>query len=353
MMRPRSRMVFLIFLAILLVGFGYLMRSFWVAAALALITAMLLRPVHARIERTCRHRRYLAAALSVVLTGSCVILPLASIVATILLEMVRFSREIIPTLQEGQLAQSLDAMNAWLLGFLGPMREWLGEEWNVRDLLVAAAQNGGRILYSYSPRFLLSTAHFGVNVILWTLFLFVLFAEGPALYRYVMMMTPISPHHERYIAREVRGMVAAVFFAMIATSAANAVLISLAFLVCGIERPVMWGLIAFGFSFVPVIGALSIWGGAAVYLLLVGAWPSAVGLALFGVLIISQTDNVIKPLVMRGRVNIHPMLLLLSILGGVQTMGPVGLIFGPVFLAIFLAALHIYRQEFVEPATAA
>ena len=51
---------------------------------------------------------------------------------------------------------------------------------------------------------------------------------------------------------------------------------------------------------------------------------------------------------MQGRVKIHPVLLLMSILGGVQTLGPVGLVFGPVFTAIVLAALEIYRKDFLE-----
>jgi predicted PurR-regulated permease PerM len=110
----------------------------------------------------------------------------------------------------------------------------------------------------------------------------------------------------------------------------------------------MWGLITFGFSFVPIVGAFSIWFGGALYLFIMGDWPFAIGLAAFGLGIIAQADNVIKPWVMRGRVNIHPILLLLSILGGVQVMGPPGLIFGPVIIAILSAALEIYRKEFVE-----
>jgi predicted PurR-regulated permease PerM len=226
------------------------------------------------------------------------------------------------------------------------VQEWLGPEWSLRTTLLSLAQEVGHVLYTYSPRFFLSTANIGLKLILWVLFLFVLFAEGPALYHYFMELSPISQRHERYIAGEVRGMVSAVFLGLIATSLVNAVLMTIAFAIVGIDRPLMWGLMTFGFSFVPVIGALTIWGGAAIYLLLIGAWPAAIGMGLYGLLIISQADNIVKPLVMRGRVKVHPVLLLLSILGGVQAMGPVGLILGPVFIAIFLAVLHIYREEF-------
>jgi len=107
-------------------------------------------------------------------------------------------------------------------------------------------------------------------------------------------------------------------------------------------------LITFGFSFIPIVGAFSIWAGGALYLLLIGEWHYAVGLALFGTVIIAQADNIIKPLVMRGRVKVHPVLLLLSILGGIHALGPSGLVFGPVFVAILLEALQIYREEYAQ-----
>lgn len=345
--RNSSRIAFLIFLAFLLIAFGYMMRLFWIPAGLGAVTVVLCTPLHHRLLRWCRGRRYLAATGALILVAAFLLLPIGGIVATIIAEIVRFSQHLVDQLQDGQFATAIDQCNAWLTGFFSRFGEFAPTEFNLRATLMEAARVVARTLYQFSPKVLASTAHVSVMLCFWLLFVFVFFAEGPRLYHYFMELSPLAAAHEETIAREVREMVSAVLLAMVATSAINAVLMGLAFWVAPLPRPVVWGLVTFGLSFIPVVGAFSVWCGGAIYLLLLGQWGWALGLTLFGLVIIAQTDNIVKPLVMRGRVKIHPVLLLLGLLGGVQLLGPSGLIFGPVFIAILLAALRIYRREFV------
>lgn len=347
-MRRGPQTIFLIFLIALLVGGAVMMQRFWKPAVLALITAMVLQPYYLRIEQWLRGRRYLAAAVAVCATCGLITIPLGGIVATITMEVIHFSQNLSDHLQQGQLAASLDAISQWVKGLVLPFTGPFQEDFDLRAMAIDAVKELAQGLYQFSPRVITKTANFGFNVVLWLLFLFVFFADGARLYAYVLETAPIIPHHERQISKGLRGMVSAVFLGMIATSAANALLMGIAFAVCGIERPLVWALITFGFSFIPIVGAFSIWAGGAAYLLLIGEWHFAVGLALFGTIIIAQADNIIKPLVMRGRVNVHPVLLLLSILGGIQALGPAGLLFGPVFVAILLEALQIYREEYAQ-----
>lgn len=348
MARKGSRQAFLVLLAVVLVGFGYLMQGFWVSGGLALITALILRSLHEHLEQWCRGRRYIAATLTLIVTSWLIMIPLAALLGTIVVEIVHFSQEMIASLQGGALAEALDGLNAWVMGVAAPLEKILGADFDLRATVLRLSRDVATNLYRFSPRFVTTTAHFGLNLALWAIFLFVFFADGPRFYRYIMETAPIATRHERAITHGVREMVSAVFLGIVVTAAANAVLMGIAFAICGIDRPWMWGLITLGFSFVPLFGAFIIWCGGAIYLLLIGKWAFALGLAVFGLGIIAQVDNVIKPWVMRGRVNIHPLFLLLSILGGVQAMGPPGLIFGPVFVAILSAVLEIYRKEFVE-----
>ena len=70
-------------------------------------------------------------------------------------------------------------------------------------------------------------------------------------------------------------------------------------------------------------------------------------LLLWGLALVSTIDNVIKPVVMRGKVNVHPVLLALAIIGGSLWLGAIGFIIGPVIVALLLAMLRIYRREFL------
>jgi len=108
----------------------------------------------------------------------------------------------------------------------------------------------------------------------------------------------------------------------------------------------MWGLIAVLAAFIPIIGAASCYIGAFAVLAAMGRMQAAVIFLLYGILIVSSIDNFIKPLVMRGRTRVHPVLLFVALLGGVRAFGPIGVVFGPVLLAVFLSSLRIYQREF-------
>lgn len=344
--RQRSRQAFLLLLAAMLACFAVMMRPFWVPAGLAAVAVIVCAPLYQWLLLRCRGHRYCAAFFALLLVGTFVLLPLGAVIATVIAEIVRFAHVMVNQLQGGQLAMQVDQINQWITQAAGRFGDVVPEGFNLRSVLVAGASTVAKTLYQFSPKVLASTAQVGVTIVLWLLFVFVLFAEGQRLYRYFMDLSPLSASHELVIAKEVREMVSASLLATIATCAANGVLMGLMFWMAPLDRPVVWGLVTFGLSFIPVIGAFSVWLGGAIYLLLVGEIGWAVALTLFGCIIIAQTDNVIKPLVMRGRVNIHPVLLLMSLLGGVTFMGPSGLIFGPVFIAVLLACLRIYRREF-------
>src|SRR5262245_61234652 len=76
-----------------------------------------------------------------------------------------------------------------------------------------------------------------------------------------------------------------------------------------------------------------------------GALSTAIILAVYCTVIVSGIDNVIKPLVLHGQSNLHPLLALLSILGGVTVLGPVGIIVGPMVVSFLQALLNMLRKE--------
>ena len=99
-------------------------------------------------------------------------------------------------------------------------------------------------------------------------------------------------------------------------------------------------------AMVPIVGAAAVWGSASLYLLLFAkdTWTAA-GLAAWGVLAVSSIDNVIKPMVLQGQSKLHPLLALLSVLGGVTALGPIGIFVGPIAVAFLQAALTMLAVE--------
>jgi predicted PurR-regulated permease PerM len=126
----------------------------------------------------------------------------------------------------------------------------------------------------------------------------------------------------------------------------------------GVPSPFVWGTAVILAATVPLVGSPLGWMPACVYLLLMGRTGPALGLLAYSTVIVSGSDNVIKPLVLRGSARIHPLLGFLSIVGGVLAFGVFGFLIGPVVLSLVLSAIRIYRLDVLRvvvggPATAA
>jgi predicted PurR-regulated permease PerM len=104
-------------------------------------------------------------------------------------------------------------------------------------------------------------------------------------------------------------------------------------------------------SIIPVVGAALIWVPIAIYLLLTGSVWKGVFLLIWGLVVVSSIDNVLRPWVVGGRVELHPLVLLFFIFGGVEAFGFLGLFLGPVVASVLAALFDILREELKEAKT--
>jgi predicted PurR-regulated permease PerM len=134
--------------------------------------------------------------------------------------------------------------------------------------------------------------------------------------------------------------VRAVVFGIVLTALAQGVLAGLGYWVAGIPAPALWGVITALISLIPFIGPV-VWIGLSLSLLAHGETQAAVGLFLWGALVVSWVDNLIRPLVISGPTRIPFLLVFLGVLGGINAFGLIGLFLGPVLLAVSIA---IWRE---------
>jgi predicted PurR-regulated permease PerM len=98
-------------------------------------------------------------------------------------------------------------------------------------------------------------------------------------------------------------------------------------------------------ALIPLVGTPLVWVPATFYFFFTGSPAKGLGMLLYGMVVISGIDNVIKPLILKGAAQIHTMLGFLSILGGLYAFGPKGLVAGPIVLSLVLSAYRIYRYD--------
>jgi predicted PurR-regulated permease PerM len=192
------------------------------------------------------------------------------------------------------------------------------------------------------------------NVFAFTIMLVMLFAfytDGERLLQHARRLARVVfPNAPATFLDHVGGVVRAVVFGLLGTAIAQGVIAGIGFTLFGVPSPAMLGLATSVLSFVPV-GPPLLWGGAAIWLFLEGApWYLWVGMALWGAGLVSSVDNVLRPvLISSGPVRIPFLLVFLGVLGGLASMGVLGLFLGPVLLSVTFALM----AEFPAPEAAA
>lgn len=169
--------------------------------------------------------------------------------------------------------------------------------------------------------------------------------DGPAMVETIMRLSPLDDAHERELIDEFDRISRAVVLATLLAAVVQGVMAGFGFWMAGLGSVFLLSMITIVFALVPFVGAASVWVPACLWLYFYQgrAW-AAILLALYG-LVISTSDNFIKPLVLHGQSNLHPLLALLSVLGGVEALGPIGILVGPMIVVFLQTLLNILHRE--------
>jgi predicted PurR-regulated permease PerM len=137
-----------------------------------------------------------------------------------------------------------------------------------------------------------------------------------------------------------------VVLATLLSAVVQGLLAGLGFRLVGVPAVFLLMALTMFLAMIPFVGAAAVWAPVCAWLFFFADRPVAgVLLAIYGAAIVSMADNVIKPLVLHGRSNMHPLLALLSVIGGVRTMGPIGIFVGPMVVAFLHALLNMFHTE--------
>ena len=122
----------------------------------------------------------------------------------------------------------------------------------------------------------------------------------------------------------------------------------LIFYITGIENPLVLGVLMIGFSIVPAIGSSIIWAPAGIIMLFLGHLWQGIAILVFGAVVISSVDNLLRPILLGKDIQMHPLLIFLSILGGIAVFGFSGFVLGPVIASFFLSSWKLLLELSLE-----
>ncbi len=158
----------------------------------------------------------------------------------------------------------------------------------------------------------------------------------------MVKISPLSPENSAEIVNRLQTMTGSVITGTVAMAVIHGILVGLGFLLFGLTNPVLWGLVAVVAAFIPIIGTALVVIPGIFWLVLTQNLAGAIGLALWGILMLGLIDNILRPRLIERRSKVHPLLVLLSVIGGLALFGPTGFLLGPLVLSLFLVLLEIY-----------
>ncbi|MDD5071851.1 MAG: AI-2E family transporter [Patescibacteria group bacterium] len=182
-------------------------------------------------------------------------------------------------------------------------------------------------------------------IIVFTMFFF--FVDGGKIMDKVMYWTPLSNKYDREIFKKFRDVSYSTMISTFLVAVAQGAIGAIGFMIVGLPA-FFAGLFMGLFSLLPYIGAGFIWFPTGIYLLFVGKIWQGIFLLVWGGLVISLVDNLIWAYVIKGKAKVHPIFVVLSILGGISLFGFWGIFFGPLIISVAITIFHIYELEYGE-----
>ena len=188
-----------------------------------------------------------------------------------------------------------------------------------------------------------------LNLLLALVGLYYLLHSPHAIWARLRPMIPFSPAHADVLQTRFYEVTEATVLGILATALAQSITVGLGFWAVGLPNPIVWALVTAIASVLPVLGSALVWGPGVLVLIASGRYLAAGALGFIGLVIASNIDNVIRPIIYRRRADVHPLVTLVGAFAGVERIGLVGLLLGPLAISYVFELVRLYEEEYGLP----
>jgi len=331
------------FVALLLLSTGlllYVAFPFRTPLFLAVVIAAVLYDPTQRLTVALRGHRTVACALMTLAVLVLIVAPFAALVTFVTRESAAGLAYLRTTLGVTSVSDLRDA------DLPIPLQRILELLHLSREQVFDAAARLVEIFQGAVPEIVASGSRAVLATIIMLIALYFLLLDGARVVQWAWRVSPLNARQTEELTAEMRRVTRATLVGILATAIFQGLAAGAGYFVAGIPHAAFFGLLTAMVSFVPGVGTSLVWAPAAVSLW-IGHRPLAgIALALFCLIVVVGAEQVGKPLLMRGQVQMHTGLIFLSLLGGLAMFGLLGILLGPLIVAFFLAMMRIYERDF-------
>ncbi len=327
-----NKVASLVVLAVLFILAFFILKPILISCLFALILSFIFYPVHKRLCKLVRSKNLSALIICIALL-TIIIVPLALSFTFI----VRQSYSIYSYVQGEE--------------FLEPVYKFVNNVFASEEIsnnFIVSLNNSVNYLTKYFYDkvigiFINSPVIFLHVIIILFVFFFGL-RDGDKLMTYIQSLSPLSKESEKKVFQQFKDITHSVIYGQIVIGIIQGILTGIALFVFKIPNPIVLTLLAVFLGILPIIGPSLIWIPVCIYLIAVGRIATAALLLVYGFVIVSGIDNVLRPVIVGKKVKINSGIILVSMIGGLLVFGILGLIIGPLVIAYLLLILETYRK---------
>jgi predicted PurR-regulated permease PerM len=317
-------------------------QPFAAALFIAAVLAGAVSPLYERLAARMGGRRTLASGVATLTVLLVVILPLAWLAVVLAQEIADGADYVRKTLRSEGVGGLVADLPAPLRSAAQKILDRLPQD--QAELNQVAGAQGGRAASAVGG-FVQATWSVVVQMVMMLIAFFFLLIDGPKLVSWAVEVLPLRRKQTLTLLTDFRKVTVAVLVSSIATSAIQAAVAFVGYLLARVPNPMFFGFVTFLVGLVPAVGAGAVTLGAALIVYLSGRPGAALFLAIWGILFVGLADNVVKPYLIRGGIELHGAVVFFSLVGGLAYFGPVGLLAGPLIVSFFIAVVHMWKAE--------
>ncbi len=343
------------FFVALAVFVGYLLllvlQPFAGSMAWAIFLAFILSPLHTWLTRKLGNRAGYASGIITGLTPFVLITPLTLIGVA----FANQARQLLTYLQGRQLR--LDgSILLQLEGYpvIGPAARWAREELavsaaDIQEWITRATEATLRNVASLGGGIVLSAVGTLVGFFFMLFLLFFFLRDGRSMFDRLQRLIPVPEEHREQLFNHLASVTRGVFYGTGLTAIVQGIMVGIGFAIAGLPSPVVFGVLAAVLALLPAGGAAIVWIPAVLALAAMNRWGMAVFMLIWGI-IISTSDNFLRPILVARYAPVSAFTVFVGVVGGIGAFGTIGIVVGPVFLALVAAILQYFDEKVITPA---
>lgn len=328
----------------------HILSPFYTGILGAIVLVLIFFPLHRFILRRCgMSRPNLSSCLSTGLVVLLIVLPFIFFTWIFIREL----SGVLPVLERFG-----NTVSNWQRGGIAINIPWLKEiESTLSGLLGLVQTNFQGMVSDFLNKFIHFLTQIGknlpkgallflVNIMVMVFTLFFLFRDGPTLFQRFKELVPMDEKHKDIIAHQLYITVTSVVRGVFIVALAQGTLAGIGYLLVGVSSPVALAFVTTLTALIPLVGPASIWLPVSIYYMTQGFPGRGIFLLIWGILVVSLVDNLLRPILIGSRAKLPILFLFFGILGGIKVYGPMGIFLGPLVVALLIAFIKIYREEY-------